>query len=131
MKIFSFILLLISIVFIFSCKKEPEINFKTSKAISIDRAAFNSRIISKLSDSIRVIALHTYSCPGTNALGCQSDDRPTPTCAQQVTCPPPSQAAKYHPSPCEYGSIAFGCFEGAPIGGPGCNTPVNCQTPPP
>lgn len=131
MRFFPICLFFLSVILIFSCKKDKELNYTTSKVISLDKTiSFNSKMMAAGSDSTQFLGLHQYTCPGTNAKGCQTDYSSAPGCVQQVTCPSVVKPEN-HPSPCNYGSIAYGCFSGAPLGGsPGCSPLVNCQTPP-
>jgi hypothetical protein len=130
MKIVLTICLVLTTICLFSWSKENEINYKVIRVQSLEQSiALNPYIKSRL-DSSSNVGLHQYPCPGTNAYGCQTSLSSAPSCPGQAPCPPPVSQPKNHPAPCNFGSIAFGCFSGQPIGGPGCSPLVNCQTPP-
>jgi hypothetical protein len=69
--------------------------------------------------------IRQYICAGSNLLGCKAGLQTGITCPTAITC-----AGENHSAPCNFGSIAFGCFSGSPISGPSCGPLVNCQTPP-
>ncbi|RLJ71915.1 hypothetical protein [Pedobacter alluvionis] len=155
MKLKSIILLLSMIIVFFSCKKENDVNYKVTEAVSLFQ---NTKSLDKVASGTTgnyvkdcpggyagcgatagipclppqepckpptQPILRLYPCPGSNTMGCKSGIQSGFTCTSQQSCP-----GENHPIPCNFGSIAFGCFPGSPAGGPSCGTLVNCQTPP-
>ncbi|MFC1223947.1 hypothetical protein ACFE6N_09070 [Pedobacter sp. BG31] len=154
MKLTSIISFSLICILFFSCKKEEDVNYKVTEAVSLFE---NTKSLNTLASSttgnyvkvcpngytgcgatsgivcessqqpcvIPVVILRKYPCPGSNLYGCKSGLQTGAICETAQAC-----AGENHPSPCNYGGIAFGCFAGAPISGPSCGTLVNCETPP-
>lgn len=155
MKTVLIISLFFTTICLFSCSKEDEMNYKVTKAMSLEQSVSQSNNITSSVTGNYVKAcpdgfsgcgatsgiecapsqqpcttppkpiLRQYPCSGSGLIGCKAGLQSGPTCPSAIICP-----GENHPSPCNFGSIAFGCFSGSPIGGPSCSPLVNCQTPP-
>jgi len=157
MKLTSIISFFLICFFFFSCKKEEDVNYKVTEAVSLFENAKSLNKLASSADGQYVKACpdgsngcgatsgmlcstgleqckpaqpeqikRVYPCPGSsNLMGCKTGLQTGSECASVKQCP-----GENHPVPCDYGSIAFGCFAGAPNSGPSCGTLVNCQTPP-
>ncbi|WP_431293819.1 hypothetical protein [Pedobacter sp. P26] len=153
MKIASILPLLLVGILLFSFKKENVANYKVMKAESLFLSSesatklvsvFKGNYVKTCPDGFSGCGgtsglvcngqsncnpspvYRPYACPGSQEYGCKTGIQSTLVCLNVKICP-----GENHPVPCNYGSVSFGCFSGAPIGGgPSCGALINCQTPP-
>lgn len=151
MKLVITICLVLTTICLFSYSKENEVNYKVTKAILLNQNVTSLKLMTNRVGSYLKTCpdgyigcggtsgqpcvgqkncspqqiLRLYPCPGSSLFGCKANLQTGPECSNPQSCP-----GENHPSPCDFGSIAFGCFSGSPIGGPSCSPLVNCQTPP-
>ena len=152
MKIASIVSLFLVGILLFSFKKENVVNYKVNKAElllqsseSASKSAFvKGNYVKTCPDGFSGCGgtsgpdcngqgncnpspiNRPYACPGSQEYGCKTGIQSTLVCQNVKICP-----GENHPVPCNYGSISFGCYQGAPIGGgPSCGALINCQTPP-